>query len=160
MTIGDRIGARSRFRSLDASATGDPRNSLSGRGGGNLNPSEVSAAAMYQRIFGTGFKDQVTANAGLQAGPFSLAYTFRYFSSVVTSTNGDRIPAYTYHDLQAKMTVGEEKNFELYVGVNNLFDKQPPIVSDLANQWPGTNTVASTYDLIGRRFYAGARAKF
>ncbi len=31
-----------RFRSLELSATGDPRNSLSGRGGGNLNPSEVS----------------------------------------------------------------------------------------------------------------------
>lgn len=109
---------------------------------------------------GTGFKDQVTANAVYQVGPFSLAYTFRYFSSVVTSTAGDRIPAFTYHDLQAKFTIGEKKNFELYAGVNNLFDKQPPVVSDLTNQWPGTNTVASTYDLVGRRFYAGARARF
>ncbi|HEY0959190.1 MAG TPA: TonB-dependent receptor [Novosphingobium sp.] len=109
---------------------------------------------------GTGFKDQVTFNAAYRTGPFSLAYTFRYFSPVVTSTDGDRIPSYTYHDLQAKFTIGEEKNYEFYLGVNNLFDKQPPIVADLANQWPGTNTVASTYDLIGRRFYAGARAKF
>jgi hypothetical protein len=42
-------------------ASGDPRNSLSGRGGGNLNPSEVSAAALYQRIFGPGFKDPNSA---------------------------------------------------------------------------------------------------
>jgi Protein of unknown function (DUF1552) len=61
VTIGDLIGARSRFRSLELSATGDPRNSLSGRGGGNLNPSEGSAAGLYQRLFGAGFKDPNSA---------------------------------------------------------------------------------------------------
>jgi hypothetical protein len=61
VTIGDQIGTRTRFRSLETSASGDPRNSLSGRGGGNLNPSEVSAAALYQRIFGPGFKDPNSA---------------------------------------------------------------------------------------------------
>jgi outer membrane receptor protein involved in Fe transport len=123
---------------------------------------QLGVADVYgtSQNIGTGFKDQVTFNAALQHGPFGLAYTFRYFSPVVTSTAGDRIPSYTYHDIQAKFTVGEDRNYEFYVGVNNLFDKQPPIVTDLANQWPGTNTVASTYDLVGRRFYAGARAKF
>ncbi|MCB2079048.1 MAG: DUF1552 domain-containing protein [Novosphingobium sp.] len=61
VTISDLIGSRTRFRSLETSASGDPRNSLSGRGGGNLNPSEVSAAGLYQRIFGTGFKDPNSA---------------------------------------------------------------------------------------------------
>ncbi len=62
VTIGDLIGTRSRFRSLEVSATGDPRNSLSGRGGGNLNPSEGSAAGLYARLFGTGFKDPNSAS--------------------------------------------------------------------------------------------------
>lgn len=62
VTISDLIGARSRFRSLEVSASGDPRNSLSGRGGGNLNPSEVSATGLYQRLFGTGFKDPNNAS--------------------------------------------------------------------------------------------------
>lgn len=61
VTIGDKIGGRTRFRSLETSATGDARNSLSGRGGGNLNPSEVSAAGLYQRLFGPGFKDPNSA---------------------------------------------------------------------------------------------------
>ena len=61
VTIGDLIGTRTRFRSIEVSASGDPRNSLSGRGGGNLNPSEVSAASLYQRLFGTGFKDPNSA---------------------------------------------------------------------------------------------------
>jgi len=57
IAIGEHVGTRTRFRSLEISASGDPRNSLSGAGGGNLNPSEVSPAALYQRIFGTGFQD-------------------------------------------------------------------------------------------------------
>lgn len=61
VTIGDHIGTRTRFRSLETSATGDPRNSLSGRGGGNLNPSEVSAAGLYRRLFGAGFADPNSA---------------------------------------------------------------------------------------------------
>lgn len=56
--IGDQIGTRSRFRSLDLSAAvADAQNSLSGRGGGNINPAETSSSAFYTRIFGTGFRD-------------------------------------------------------------------------------------------------------
>lgn len=60
--IGDVMGTRTRFRSLELSATGDPRNSLSGRGNGNLNPAEVSPAALYTRIFGPGFRDPNSAD--------------------------------------------------------------------------------------------------
>ncbi|MEY2943865.1 MAG: hypothetical protein RLY97_1879, partial [Pseudomonadota bacterium] len=62
VTIADHIGKRSRFTSLEASAIGDARNSLSGRGGGNLNPSEISPSSLYQRIFGLGFKDPNSAS--------------------------------------------------------------------------------------------------
>ncbi|HEX7855150.1 MAG TPA: DUF1552 domain-containing protein [Sphingobium sp.] len=61
VTISDQIGTRTRFRSLELSSTGDARNSLSGRGNGNLNPAEVSPAALYQRIFGPGFRDPNSA---------------------------------------------------------------------------------------------------
>ena len=123
---------------------------------------QVGVADVYStgQNIGTGFRDQLTVNAAFQTGPFSLAYTFRYFSPVVTSTAADYIPSYTYHDLQAKYSFGPDRNFQFYVGVNNLFDKQPPVITDLTNQWPGTNTVASTYDLLGRRYYAGVTAKF
>ncbi len=55
VTIGDLIGTHTRFRSLETSACGGARNSLSGRGGDNLNPAEVSAASLYTRLFGAGF---------------------------------------------------------------------------------------------------------
>jgi hypothetical protein len=59
--IGDAIGTRTRFRSLDVSAVGDARNTQSGRGNGNMNPSEGSPVALYTRIFGPGFKDPNSA---------------------------------------------------------------------------------------------------
>lgn len=71
------------------------------------------------------------------------------------------IPAYWYHNVQGKIAVGEGRKMELYVGVNNLFDKKPPMFGDTNPvTWPGTQTVADTYDLYGRMFYAGATIKF
>ena len=55
--VADAIGSTTRFRTLDVSAIGDPRNQLSGAGTGQLNPVETSAARLYQRIFGDGFVD-------------------------------------------------------------------------------------------------------
>lgn len=55
--IAHEIGRDTRFRSLDISAIGDRTNTLSGQGVGQMNPTETSAAALYQRIFGEGFVD-------------------------------------------------------------------------------------------------------
>ena len=59
--IADKIGTQSRFRSLELSATRDARNSLSGRGGGSLNPSETSPVRFYNRLFGPEFADPNSA---------------------------------------------------------------------------------------------------
>ncbi len=62
MLIGDQIGTKSRFRSLEIASTGGARNSLSGRGGGNLNPAETSPVGLYTRLFGAGFRDPNSAS--------------------------------------------------------------------------------------------------
>ena len=59
--IADSIGTRTRFRSLEASCDGNPQ-SFSRRSGGAVNPSEISPADMYQRIFGPEFKDPNAAD--------------------------------------------------------------------------------------------------
>ncbi|MFT4025513.1 MAG: DUF1552 domain-containing protein [Novosphingobium sp.] len=61
VTISDLIGKRTRFSSLEVASSGGAANSLSGRGGGNLNPSEATPTGLYARIFGTGFKDPNSA---------------------------------------------------------------------------------------------------
>ena len=54
--IGDEIGKNSRFRSLELSTSGVEL-SYSYRAAGSPNPSEISPAALYRRLFGPGFQD-------------------------------------------------------------------------------------------------------
>lgn len=55
--VADRIGTRSRFKSLELSSTGRPIDSYSYRGAGNHNAAEVSPVNFYQRLFGPEFRD-------------------------------------------------------------------------------------------------------
>ncbi|MDE2404293.1 MAG: TonB-dependent receptor [Sphingomonadales bacterium] len=122
---------------------------------------ELGTADTYaSQQLGTGFKDQFTFNLDYTTGPVGLHYRLKYFSPVTASLGAYSIPSYTYHDVQAKFMIGEDRRFEFYVGANNLFDKQPPFIAGGNSQWPGTNTVADTYDLLGRVLYAGVTARF
>ncbi|WP_313535501.1 TonB-dependent receptor domain-containing protein [Sphingomonas sp.] len=113
---------------------------------------------------GSGFKDKAVANITFSAPQFQLNYRMDYMGPL-TDNLGDpdaqRISAYFYHNLQGKVIVGGKQQMELYAGVNNLLDTKPPVFGD-TNQvtWPGTQTVADTYDLYGRMLYVGATFKF
>lgn len=64
-----------------------------------------------------------------------------------------------YVDTQVTYQLTE--TVELFAGVDNLFDPEPPaIISGLPESDTGTETDAGTYDPIGRRWYVGARARF
>jgi outer membrane receptor protein involved in Fe transport len=82
-----------------------------------------------------------------------------------------RISAYNYLDLTAQFAL--YKNVSLQLGVNNITDKDPPIIdsggggfgsncptitsngsSCNGNTWPGT------YDALGRFLFAHVTAKF
>jgi outer membrane receptor protein involved in Fe transport len=73
----------------------------------------------------------------------------------VERTSKFKTHAETVFDAQVRFTRAER--FQFYLGVDNLLDNAPPLIMGGA---PGTNTDAGTYDAIGRRFYAGARARF
>jgi len=64
-----------------------------------------------------------------------------------------------YLDTQASFT--PTKNYEFFVGVDNLLDtKAPNILSGVPFNVTGSDTDAGVYDVFGRRFYAGARLRF
>ena len=72
-----------------------------------------------------------------------------------------KLPAYNYFDVSGLFNVGS--NYELRLGVNNIFDKQPPIVSFTSGACAGGcngNTWPQLYDPLGRFFFAGVRADF
>ncbi len=73
------------------------------------------------------------------------------------------IPAYNYIDLSAAIPFG--RVFEARVGVNNIADKNPPLIlngtySDCPNTSCNDNTWVGTYDALGRYIYMNLTAKF
>ncbi|MFC3051613.1 TonB-dependent receptor [Kordiimonas pumila] len=68
----------------------------------------------------------------------------------------NNIGAEIYVDLSGRYKLNE--GMELYAGINNLFDNDPPVIPlDFIGP---TATNAIHYDVIGRSFYFGVRAKF
>lgn len=70
------------------------------------------------------------------------------------------IPRYDYFDLSLRQSVGE--HLDLALTVDNLFDKQPPLVGSGVGgtAFNNGNTFPTVYDPIGRAFTVGARLKF
>lgn len=55
--VADQMGGDTRFRSLDLSSTGNPRDSYTFRNSTSRNAADVSPLGFYQRVFGPGFVD-------------------------------------------------------------------------------------------------------
>jgi iron complex outermembrane receptor protein len=73
----------------------------------------------------------------------------------------NNIDAYTYHDLQLRYDFGADKQYNAYLGIDNVFDKKPPVINQLgASHITGTETASDTYDAIGRFLYGGVVLKF
>ena len=60
--IGNHIGQRTRFRTIEVDCAGDRKATWSARSSNGMNPSEVSPLTLYTRIFGPEFKDPNAAN--------------------------------------------------------------------------------------------------
>lgn len=102
---------------------------------------------------------------------FELSTTWRYVSSVksdrfvfdqaATETwRDDKLTDKNYFDIAGTWAVRE--NMTLRFGVNNVFDNEPPLVSQ-SNCPSGPcngNTYPQTYDALGRYLFVGIRADF
>jgi outer membrane receptor protein involved in Fe transport len=113
---------------------------------------------------GTGFRDKVNASFTAAKDGFSLNWRVTYLSSVVddlTKAEPISTKAFWYHDAQLRFGLDERQRSAFYVGVDNVFDKKPPVFGDTnLVTFPGTQTSANTYDLYGRLLYAGFDVRF
>jgi outer membrane receptor protein involved in Fe transport len=85
------------------------------------------------------------------------------YGAGVNDRRDARIKAYNYFDLAGTWTVRDGTT--LRFGVNNLFDKDPPIVDTnnfavSAPPFGNGNTFPSVYDSLGRTFFVGITADF
>jgi outer membrane receptor protein involved in Fe transport len=107
-------------------------------------------------------------------GPLGVSLRHRYVASVTTDRwvlpesaganpnpaalltyTNPHFPAYNYFDLSGTYDFGDK--IEVYAGVNNITDKDPPIVAGFGGYG---NTFPSTYDYAGMSFFLGVNAKF
>ncbi|WP_313440898.1 TonB-dependent receptor domain-containing protein [Novosphingobium sp.] len=103
---------------------------------------------------------RVNTTLTYQADDWSLGVRWRHLSALrdytsITTPSAvlPGVGAYNTVDLFGRVAVTD--GFELRGGIDNLTDREPPVVGGRLG-----NTDAGTYDPLGRRFYIAARAKF
>jgi outer membrane receptor protein involved in Fe transport len=129
-------------------------------------------------------QDEFRWDIDLSLGPVTLGYQMRYIGPQLTTTyenlfelpsacsaavppvcpplNADVVeifeyPAVTYHDLRADFRVGRDsggRELTFYVGVDNLLNQEPPLGTT------GTGAGTAIFNIRGRNYYAGFRARF
>lgn len=96
---------------------------------------------------------------------WTVKANWRYFSSLgynvdpnpeVTNILDTGLSSYSYFDLKATFAINE--NAALLVGMNNIFDKEPPMVGGSVSS--NANTFAGYYDTLGRYLHASVTFNF
>ncbi|QEE24814.1 TonB-dependent receptor [Rhodanobacter glycinis] len=94
---------------------------------------------------------------GYSVGPVSAALHWRYIAGMTDLMGGagsgyPGVPAYNYFDLDAHWQATHE--IMITAGVTNLTDKAPPRIAGAP-----LLTDAATYDVVGRTYFVGIKAK-
>ncbi|MBN8817779.1 MAG: TonB-dependent receptor [Sphingomonas sp.] len=122
----------------------------------------LNPGAFRWKMFNTFGYSVGPASISLQWQHLPAAKSIAYTSTPTTPFVG--APAYDLFNLSGTFTI--TKNATLRWGIDNLFDKAPPLVeynastTGLANGIGASPFNAYFYDLNGRRFYVGASFKF
>ena len=101
-----------------------------------------------------------TSRLSLIDGPLTTSVRWRHLSSTRDDNDQaeftvERIGGYDLIDLSFAIDATDAVSFAF--GVNNLFDKKPPILGDNQEQ---ANTYPGTFDVIGRDYFVSASVRF
>ena len=118
-------------------------------------------AGTWNAQFGNVSRWRATASLNWNRGDWDAQWRTRYISGV-TALNADAatganlpVASVVYNDVQLGIAVpGIHTRFD--VGVDNLFDKRPPLIYQNGQG----NTDSATYDMMGRYYWARATLKF
>ncbi|MES2020773.1 MAG: TonB-dependent receptor [Pseudomonadota bacterium] len=119
-------------------------------------------------------KDEFQFSADLRVGAVTFGYNLHYISPMYIGAYEDfnslqgrdalnadyadiqKYPAITYHGFRVQWDIKQngKNRFQFYAGVDNAFDQHPPLGTT------ATGSGSAIYDVRGRNFYSGFRAKF
>jgi len=95
---------------------------------------------------------------------FRIGLQWQHLPAIRSGTTNTGAPAYDVFGLNGSVKVMD--NAVIRLGVDNLFDKAPPLIGvnpsvvASAAQLPGGAISTQNYDIFGRRFYVGVNVKF
>jgi len=103
--------------------------------------------------------------ANLDMGTFGLSTQWRYIGGVDDDDDDtdyavESIDSFNYFDATATFDISD--NYEMNVGVSNIFDKKPPIgaTAQSGGSFEQSNTFPTVYDVLGRSYFVSGRLKF
>jgi len=143
-------------------------NTVPGSPGGQV----FHVAGHYYNSIGSYPRVRGQLNLNWQDGPWNASWRINYIGSETAGSwnpaenqNGEsgaqlyafRVPTIVYNYAQVSYDV-QPLNTTLSVGVDNVFDKQPPIFTQSITL--NADTDVNTYDTIGRFYWARATVKF
>ena len=111
-------------------------------------------------------QDRATIDLTYRNGPFRLLWNAKIVGAVtVDGFDGSRVPAQTFHDFQAAFDV--TPHLTLIAGVDNAFNNfvllggtSGEISSSVVATTIGQRTEPTSYDSLGRRWYASVKFRF
>jgi iron complex outermembrane receptor protein len=104
-------------------------------------------------------------------GPWSTYLQYRYIGSGKrraaevegVDIDDNTVSSATYVDMNLSYTWNSSSGLEteVFANVTNLFDKDPPIVTNFFDfGGTGQQTNVTLFDILGRRYVAGVRMRF
>jgi len=110
---------------------------------------------------------------GLKRDDWTFTYYIQYVSETDDSPFTDEVTTYFGYDpaiaditmdsafFQNFSVFYQQEKWDFLIGINNLFDKKPDVVSDAFRSRRGNVPIAATqYDLLGRRVFARVNYRF
>jgi outer membrane receptor protein involved in Fe transport len=110
-------------------------------------------------------KDRLLLGATYTLGEAAFSWDARYLSGALADSLrpadalGNQVSAVWTHDVQLRFSLADDR-YGFTLGVTNLFDRQPPLVTDPSRNVTDTNVYGGVYDLRGRFFYTTASVRF
>ncbi len=104
------------------------------------------------------YKHNATLTWG--SGPYTMQFRWEHVGEVKDDNDNvdyfvEDLDAYDLFGLTGTWEVND--NVKLTLGIDNLFDEEPPIIGDNQEQ---ANTYPATYDPFGRTIFMGAKFRF
>ncbi|WP_191229268.1 TonB-dependent receptor plug domain-containing protein [Aurantiacibacter xanthus] len=136
-------------------------------GGPVFDYSDTVGAEIGIPPYGPQFRWKLNTTVGYDFGPGMISLNWRHLPSArhfvkATSPNAqqDDIRAYDIFDLAGRYQVNE--TLQLRGGIENLFDRDPNIYGRIpgVTDAVGEPEPGGAYDVLGRRFYIGAKVSF